>query len=48
MELRARKNKSKENLSLKKVEKDSNEQIKLLLNQIKKNINKSFNISVKA
>lgn len=46
MELRARKNKSKENLSLKKVEKDSNEQIKLLLNQIKKNININSDITL--
>ena len=45
MELRSRKNKSKENLSLKKVEKDSNEQIKLLLNQIKNN-NKDTNSDI--
>lgn len=46
MELRARKNKSKENLSLKKVEKDTNEQIKLLLNQLKKNKNININSDI--
>ena len=46
MELRARKNKSKENLSLKKVEKDGNEQIKILLNQIKKNKNININSDI--
>lgn len=46
MELRARKNKSKESLSLKKVEKDTNEQIKLLLNQIKKNKNININSDI--